>query len=122
MSPATSSSLALMWSARDFVMLSRAAEQADRQARRSDSIDECAYVDVQADGGAAWLAAPRLTDEECHAGHSDDDGRYVVALNVQYSLDFSVEQLGVFIGVGDRGVVQSRAENIATEGDCVDLA
>jgi len=36
-------------------------------------------------------------------------------------LYFSVEQLGVFVDISDCGVVQSRTENIATEGDCVDL-
>jgi len=68
-----------MWSARDFMMLSRAAEQVDRQARRSHSIDECAYIDVQADDGAAGL--PHLVREMTNimlASHSDD-GRYVVA-------------------------------------------
>ena len=43
-------------------------------------------------------------------------------MNVHYTFDFGVKQLGIFIGVRDRGVVQSRAENIAAEGDCVDLA
>ena len=48
-------------------------KQTDRRVDQTP--DECAYSDVQADGGAAWLAAPRPTDDECHADHSDDDGR-----------------------------------------------
>ena len=84
--------------------------------------NRCAYIDVQADDGVASLAALHQTVDECHADHSDDV-RYVVArVNVHYTFDFRVKQLGIFIGVRDRGVVQSRAENIAAEGDCVDLA
>ena len=43
-------------------------------------------------------------------------------MNVQYAFNFIVKQIDIFIDVHDRGVVQSRTENIAADGNCIKLA
>ena len=75
---------------------------------------QCDDTGAQNGDAASWLVWLRRRGDGCRAGLDDDDGLQW-CMNVQHTTYLRVEQLGVFVSVRRRAVVQLRAQNVTAK-------